>query len=38
MTNTRQHNKCLLEYIRYMFQPVNRLSSGLQQSKSQVLF
>jgi len=38
LTNTRQHNKCLLEYIGYMFRPVNRSSSGPQQSKSQVLF
>jgi len=35
---TRQHNKYLLEYIGYIFRPVNRLSSGLQQNKSQVLF
>jgi len=38
LTNTRQHNKYLLEYIDYMFRPVNRSSSGLQQNKSQVLF
>ena len=38
LTNTRQHNKYLLEYIGYMFRPVNRSSSGLQQNKSQVLF
>ena len=38
LTNSRQDNKCLLEYVGYMFQPVNRSLSGLQQSKSQVLF
>jgi len=38
LTNTRQNNKYLLEYIGYMFRPVNRLSSDLQQSKSQELF
>jgi len=40
LSYTRQHNKCLLEYIGYIlvFRPVNRSSSGLQQSKSQVLF
>ena len=38
LTNTRHHNKYLLEYIGYMFRPVNRSSSGLQQNKSQVLF
>jgi len=38
LTNTRQHNKYLLEYIGYMFRPVNRSSSGFQQNKSQVLF
>ena len=38
LTSTRQQNKYLLEYIRYMFRPVNRSSSGLQQNKSQVLF
>jgi len=38
LTSTRQHNKCLLEYIGYMFRPVNRSSSGLQQNKYQVLF
>jgi len=38
LTNTRQHNKYLLQYIGYMFHSVNRSSSGLQQNKSQVLF
>ena len=37
LTSTRQHNKCLLEHIGYMFRPANRSSSGLQQDKSQVL-
>jgi len=37
LTHTRQHNKYLLEYIGYMFRPVNRSSSGLQQNKSKVL-
>jgi hypothetical protein len=36
-TNTRQHNKYLLEHIGYMFRPVNRSSSGLQQNKSKVM-
>jgi len=36
--STHQHNKYLLEYIDYMFRPVNRSSSGLQQNMSQVLF
>ena len=35
---TRQHNKYLLEYIGYMYRPVNRSSSGLHRNKSQVLF
>jgi len=30
LTNTRQHNKYLLEYIGYMFRTVDRSSSGLQ--------
>ena len=34
-TSTHQ---CLLKHTGYMFRPVNRSSSGLQQSKSQVLF
>jgi len=38
LTNTRQRNKYLLECIGYMFRPVNRSTSGLQQNKSQVLF
>ena len=38
LTNTRQHNNFLLEYIGYMFRPVNRSSSGLQRNKSQMLF
>jgi len=38
LINTRQHNKRLLEYRGYMFRPVNKSSSGLQKSKSQVLF
>ena len=38
MTDTRQHNRYLLQYIGYMFRPVNRSSSGLQRNKSQVLF
>jgi len=32
-TNIRQHNNCLLEHIGYMFRPVNRSSSDLQQNK-----
>jgi len=35
--NIYQHNKYLLEHIGYVFQPVNRSSSGLQQNKSKVL-
>ena len=35
-TNIRQHNNYLLEHIGYMFRPVNRSSSGLQQNKSKV--
>ena len=35
--NIHQHNKYLLEHTGYMFQPVNRSSSGLQQNKSEVL-
>jgi len=38
LIGTRQHSKYLLEYIGYMFRTVNRSSSGLQQSKSQMLF
>ena len=38
LTGTRQHNKYLLEYIGYIFRPVDRSSSGLQQNKSQSLF
>jgi hypothetical protein len=38
LTSTRQHYKYLLQYICYMFRPVNRTSSGLQQNESQVLF
>jgi len=38
VTSARQHNKYLLQYTGYMFRPVNRSSSGLQQNKSQVLF
>jgi len=38
LTNTRQHNKRLLEYTGYVFRPVNGSSSGLQRSKCQVLF
>ena len=36
-TNIRQHNNYLLDHIGYMFRPVNRSSSGLQQNKSKVL-
>jgi len=35
--NIRQHNKHLLEHTGYMFRPVNRSLSGLQQNKSKVL-
>jgi len=35
--NIRQHYKYLFEHIGYMFRPVNRSSSGLQQNKSKVL-
>jgi len=38
LTNKRQHNKYLLQYIGYMFGPVYRSSSGLHRNKSQVLF
>jgi len=38
LTNTHQHNEYLMEYIGYMFRPVNRSSSGLQQNKSEALF
>ena len=38
LISTRQHNKYLLEYIGYMFRPVNRSSSGLHRNKSLVLF
>jgi len=34
----RQHNKYLLEYLGYMFRPVNKSSSGHQYSESEVLF
>ena len=37
-TDIRQHNKYLLEYLGYMFRPVNRSSSGHQYSESEVLF
>ena len=33
MTSTRQHNKYLLEYMDYMFRPINRSSSGLHRNK-----
>jgi len=36
-TNIRQHNNYLLGHIDYMFRPVNRSSSGLQQNESKVL-
>ena len=36
-TNIRQHNNYLLNHIGYMFRPVNRSSSGLQQNTSKVL-
>jgi len=36
-TNIRQHKNYLLDHIGYMFRPVNRSSSGLQQSKSKML-
>jgi len=36
-SNIRQHNRYLLDHIGYMFRPVNRSSSGLQQNKSKVL-
>ena len=35
-TNIRQHNNYLLDHTGYMFRPVNRSSSGLQQNKSKV--
>jgi len=38
LTSTRQHNKYLLQYIGYMFRPVNRSSSGLHRNKPQVSF
>jgi len=34
--NISQHNKHSLEHIGFMFRPVNRSSSGLQQNKSKV--
>jgi len=37
LTSTRQHKKYLLQYLGYMFRPVNGLSSGLQQNKFQVI-
>jgi len=33
----RQHNNYLLDRTGYMFRPVNRSSSGLQQNKSKLL-
>jgi len=36
-TNIRQHNNYLLNHIGYMFRPVNRSSSGLQQNTSKIL-
>jgi len=36
-TNIHQQNKYLLERIGYMFRPVNKSSSGLQQNKSKLL-
>jgi hypothetical protein len=38
ITNIRQHNKYLFEYIGYMFRPINRSSSGHQKSEPKVLF
>jgi len=38
LTSTLPHNQYLLEHIGYMFRPVDRSSSGLQQNKSQALF
>jgi len=38
ITNIRQHNKYLLEYIGCMFRPVKRSSSGQKESESKVLF
>ena len=39
ITNIRQHNNYLLEYIGYMFRPVNRSSSGHRwYSELKVLF
>ena len=37
-TDIRQHNKYSLEYLGFMFRPVNRSSSGHQYSESEVLF
>ena len=37
-TDICQHNKYLLEYLGYVFRPVNRSSSGHQYSESEVLF
>jgi len=36
-TDIRQQHKYLLEYLAYMFRPVNRSSSGHQYSESEVL-
>jgi len=36
-TKIRQHNNYLLDHIGYMFRPVNRSSSDLQENKSKVL-
>ena len=38
LTNTRQPNKCLLEYTGYMFRLVNRSSSWLMRTKIQNVF
>ena len=32
LNSTRQHNKYVLQYIGYMFRPVNRSSSGLHRN------
>ena len=37
LTSTRQHNKYLLQYVGYIFCPVNRSLSGLHRNKSHVL-
>jgi len=36
-TNRRQHNNYLLDHIGYMFRPVNKSSSDLQQNNWKVL-